>query len=302
MRTYLYISYKCNCNCFFCASDETNKLIDKKEVDFAEAKEFLLKSPDKKNLIISGGEPTIHQDFLKIVSFANQYYENITLLTNGIRFADADFLKATIEAGVNRIAIPFYSPYEREHNIMVGNTNAFNNIINALSNINCLLPNGSLDVRIKLLLAKFTYKSIPDSIDFLARNYPNIKHISLNGLHIGAKALQNADRCVMNYRASCSYNDLAIQKLLEYGYIFQLCEIPLCAFSYETVEILLSRNIIANVDEAYLKRPDKKTMIVSSSVFIPEECSMCSLANICPKIYGKNAQSFDYGLTPFLSR
>ena len=125
MRSYLYISYKCNCNCFFCASDETNIITERNEVSFEDAKKFILSSPCKQNLDISGGEPTIHKDFLKIVHFAKQHFEHVTLMTNGIKFADIGFLKSTIDAGVDRISIPFYSADENEHNYMVGNPNAF---------------------------------------------------------------------------------------------------------------------------------------------------------------------------------
>ncbi len=48
MRTYLYISYKCNCDCIFCAFDETNIIKDNNEVSFEDAKKFMLNSPDKK--------------------------------------------------------------------------------------------------------------------------------------------------------------------------------------------------------------------------------------------------------------
>lgn len=300
MRTYLYLTYRCNCNCFFCASDETNVITSKNEVSYDEAKKFLINSPDKKHLTISGGEPTIHRDFLRIVRFAKEYYEHITLLTNGIRFADMAFLKEALNSGVDRIAIPFYSPIESEHNAMVGNSTSFNSLIRCLSNINSLQPNDSFQVLVKLLLAKFTYKTIPESIDYLAQNYPNLKRLSLNGLHIGSKALSRSFESVINYDDARPYNDLAIKKLIDYRFHFQLCEIPLCAFSREIVELLLAQNKIACVDNAFLKRPDKESMITPfSSVFIPNECHSCALAHLCPKIYGKNASSFTFGVNPF---
>lgn len=298
MRTYLYISYKCNCNCFFCASDETNEVKENNEVSFEDAKRFMLSSPNKNKLIISGGEPTIHKDFLKIVQFANQHYEHITLMTNGIRFADRKFLEATIDAGVDKISIPFYSMDESEHNNWVGNPNAFKELIKAFSHVNSLLSEKKIEVQIKLLLAKFTYKLIPNSIEYFAINFPNIKQMSLNGFHIGEKALQHKDQCIIDYNESRQYNDITIQTLNKYNYFFQVCDIPICAFSVETAKLLLKHNRIVCVDDAFLKRPDRNTKIVSSSVYIPKECEICSLSNRCFKIYGKNASLFNYGIRP----
>lgn len=283
---------------FFCASDETNVLTNS-EVCFEDVKRFLVNSPEKKHLIISGGEPTIHRDFLRIVQFAKNYYDNITLLTNGIKFSDINFLQKTIDMGVNRIAIPFYTPNKDAHNMMVGNPRSFENVIECLHNLNTLIPSNSIEVRVKLLLAKFTYRTIPDSIEYIARNFPNIRRLSLNGLHIGKKAFKYSSSSVMNYNEARTYNNLIIQKLLYHKFDFQLCEIPLCAFSIETVNRLLALKMIAHVDDAFLKRPNTESMVVSSSVFIPKECESCALSNLCPKIYGKNASTFNYGLSPF---
>lgn len=287
MRTYLYLSYKCNCNCFFCASDETNMIKSNNEVCYEDAKRFLLNSPSKNKLIISGGEPTIHNDFLKIVKFAKQHYDHITLMTNGIKFSDMAFLKATIDAGVEKISIPFYSANENEHNDMVRNPNAFKNVIKGLSNINSLDLAGKVEVQIKLLLAKFTFQRIPNSIDFLAANFPNIKLASLNGFHIGAKALQFSDLSVINYNESRPYNDLSIKTLIKHNYCFQICDIPLCAFSSEMAFFLLKHQIVAHVDDAFIKRPNKNTKVVSSSFFCQKNVIPVLSLNNALKYMGK---------------
>lgn len=300
MRTYLYISYKCNCNCFFCASDKTNVTKDENEVTLEEAKKFILESPIKQDLIISGGEPTIHRDFLEIVRFAKQNFEHVSLMSNGIKFADMDFLKATIDAGVDRISIPFYSSVDSELNHMVGNPNAYANVMRGISNINELLTLRPFDVQIKLLLAKFTYKSNPISIDFIASHFGNLKNVSLFGFHISEKALQHADDCIINYNESRLYNDLSIEKMQKYGFDYHVCEIPLCAFSEKIIGVLLKSKRIVYTGDTYLKRPDSQTKVVSSSFFLPEECSACALIDLCPKVLKKNASSFDHGLKPLI--
>ena len=300
MRAYLYISYNCNCNCFFCASDETNRLSENNEVSLEDAKRFILSSPNKQKLDISGGEPTIHKDFLEIVRFAKQNFEYVTVMTNGIRFADIDFLKAAIDAGIDRISIPFYSAYKNEHNYMVGNPTAFTKLIQGLSNINSLLPEIKVDVQIKLLLAKFTYKQIPNSIEYIAENFPNIRLVSLYGFHISNKALHNKDLCIINYNESRLFNDISIKKLIDNNYDFHVCEIPLCAFSLKTIEHLLMYKRIAYIDETFLKRPNITPQHVSSNTLYPEECQVCKLSHLCPKIYGKNASLFNHGIKPIV--
>ena len=301
MRTYLYISYKCNCNCFFCASDKTNVVNFDNEVTLDDAKQFIINSPQKDVLIISGGEPTIHKDFLEIVRYGKKFFKQVSLMTNCLKFSDKDFLRETIDAGVDRISIPFYSSCESELNHMLGNANAYARFMLGLTNVNELLPIYNFDVRVKLLLAKFTYKTNPSSIDFIATMFPNIKKISLYGFHISSKALKHADECVVNYSDSIPFNDIVIQKLHKYGYDYQVCEIPLCAFSEEVRRHLIKSNRIAYPDEAYMKRPDWRAKIVSSRVIEPQECKICALYSLCPKVLAKNALAFNHGLSPIKS-
>jgi hypothetical protein len=270
------------------------------EFSLDKAKEFLLSSPDHNTLIISGGEPTIHKDFLKIVEFAKLHYNNVTLMTNGIKFSDKSFLQATLDAGVNMLVIPFYSQKAKDYSWMVGNPHAYEKVILGLSNINELLAERSFGIQIKLLLAKFTYKLIPVSIDFIAANFPRIREVSLYGFNMGNKAFQNGDICAINYTDSQPFNDTAIRKLIEHGLKFIICKIPYCAFSKDTIELLIRQNRVLFPEEFYLKKPDRKTVLGSSQAYSPKECEPCSLNEFCPKIYGKNAHYFDFGVRPII--
>jgi uncharacterized radical SAM superfamily Fe-S cluster-containing enzyme len=56
----------------------------------------------------TGGEPTIHPDFLRIVSTARDMgFSHIQIATNGIRIADADFARKAHEAGLHTLYLQF---------------------------------------------------------------------------------------------------------------------------------------------------------------------------------------------------
>lgn len=271
------------------------------EVSLEEAIRFIDDSSRNSNsLIISGGEPTIHPHFLEIVEYAKHHFKHVSLMTNGLKFADTAFLNATIDAGIDRISIPFYSSEENEYNEWVGNINAFERFITGLSNVNDLLSNESFEIQLKLLLAKFTYRINPRSVDYIAKCFPNIKRVSLYGFHISDKAFEHANKCVLNYNESRPFNDFTILKLKEHGFDYHVCEIPLCAFSEDMIGYLLQSKKVAYTDETYLKRPDWKSKVVSSPVFVPDGCKVCSIYKLCPKILAKNASSFEFGIRPVL--
>jgi 7,8-dihydro-6-hydroxymethylpterin dimethyltransferase len=56
----------------------------------------------------SGGEPTVHPDFLEILRGArNIGFSHIQVASNGIKFADVDFTKRAAEAGLHTIYLQF---------------------------------------------------------------------------------------------------------------------------------------------------------------------------------------------------
>jgi uncharacterized radical SAM superfamily Fe-S cluster-containing enzyme len=65
---------------------------------------------------LTGGEPTIHPDFLRIVSAARDMgFSHIQVATNGIRIADAAFARAAADAGVHTLYLQFDGVGEEPH-------------------------------------------------------------------------------------------------------------------------------------------------------------------------------------------
>jgi len=69
----------------------------------------------------TGGEPTIHPDFLRIISTARDMgFSHIQIATNGIRLAEADFARQAHEAGLHTLYLQFDGigpePYRQTRN------------------------------------------------------------------------------------------------------------------------------------------------------------------------------------------
>ncbi|MHC4982489.1 MAG: tetraether lipid synthase Tes [Planctomycetota bacterium] len=64
----------------------------------------------------TGGEPTIHPDFLRIVAAAREMgFSHIQIATNGIRIADEDFARAAADAGLHTLYLQFDGVGEEPH-------------------------------------------------------------------------------------------------------------------------------------------------------------------------------------------
>lgn len=103
LRCKINTGYVCNSNCFFCyfhsKRDSCNYPIEviKRQLEIAKA--LGVKSVD-----FSGGEPSIHPDFIDMIKYAREIgFKDICCITNGIRFDDYLYLDKCVRAGLNDI-------------------------------------------------------------------------------------------------------------------------------------------------------------------------------------------------------
>ncbi|HSC88207.1 MAG TPA: radical SAM protein [Polyangiaceae bacterium] len=107
------LTNRCNMMCDPCFMD-ANQVGYVHELGWAETKQILddslrIKPRRQMSVQFSGGEPTIHPDFLKAVKYARDVgYFCVQCASNGIRFAqDADFAKQAKEAGLRLCYLQF---------------------------------------------------------------------------------------------------------------------------------------------------------------------------------------------------
>ncbi|NPA96058.1 MAG: radical SAM protein [Crenarchaeota archaeon] len=83
---------------------------------------------------LSGGEPTIHPDYLYIIKAAAKKGMYTAVATNGWRFADIDELRKAKEAGLRYVEISLDSANPRKHDEFRGVEGAWNRAVKALEN------------------------------------------------------------------------------------------------------------------------------------------------------------------------
>lgn len=85
-KVVLELTNACNLKCKHCFYQNSNEFIPnyfiKKEEAFRLIEKFQKLGVDK--LVLTGGEPTIHPDFIEIATFAKNKISKVTLCTNGV--------------------------------------------------------------------------------------------------------------------------------------------------------------------------------------------------------------------------
>ena len=124
-KFFLELTYNCNLRCPHCYIQEDltkeNDFIDKNIV-FKTINQ--IEQLDGVELIITGGEATLHPDLFEILEYATSKNLLVTLLTNGLNLYDEEYFERLITLPLVDIRISLYG-ISKIHNNFVHKTQAF---------------------------------------------------------------------------------------------------------------------------------------------------------------------------------
>jgi len=135
------LTHRCNQRCEFCF-DASNVMSAAREV-FMSVETLqhivsLLRSSipgnEPFNITFSGGEPTLHPDFIRMVEIVSKAGFPLTILTNGQRFSDISFMKKVTQFNLWNFQFSIEGASAAIHDRRVGCRGAFNRTVKAIKN------------------------------------------------------------------------------------------------------------------------------------------------------------------------
>jgi MoaA/NifB/PqqE/SkfB family radical SAM enzyme len=162
----LFLTLKCNQNCLFCCAKDSNT-----HFKFPEIKKALLKlkerSPKNIVLAITGGEPTIHPDFFKILGLIRSLkLPTLTLQTNGIMLARKKNVIQLYKIGINTIIFSFHSHLKKTYNLLTQTSGQYEKALTAINNI----THYPFDqIVFNMVINKYNYKDILNYVKFISK-------------------------------------------------------------------------------------------------------------------------------------
>ena len=205
-RHWVRLTRGCNNHCLFCLDSDSH---DNSLISFQKIKLDLEKGINKGLLrvVLSGGEPTIHPDFLKIIKQAKKIgYQRIQVITNGRMFFYKGFLQEAIEVGLNEITFSIHGHTAKLHDQLTGIKGSFNQAIIALKNA---LLNKELIVNIDICINKKNIKYLREILE----NFINFGVYEFDLLQIVpfGRAWNNRKKLFYNLPKTVSYFKKALE-------------------------------------------------------------------------------------------
>lgn len=224
----LFTTGRCNHRCIMCPQPPVTK-----EESLTPFNLQLISLFDKstKEVGITGGEPTLIGDELfQLIKTIKRKLPNsgISILTNGVRFADEEYAKKLANCHHNnlQIDIPIFSDISAEHNQIVG-ANTFYKTIQGLYNLALYKQ----QIGIRIVIHKLTYRRLPQLAEYIYHNFPFVCQVAFMQMETIGYAEDNISKLWID---PADYNEL-LSKAIEildmrglnpYIYNAQLCVLP----------------------------------------------------------------------------
>ncbi|MCD8013645.1 MAG: radical SAM protein [Lachnospiraceae bacterium] len=255
-------------------------------------------------ITVSGGEPTMHPDFLEIVQYIQSKGMKLTVLTNSERFADERFSDAFLEIADRssiKIITTIHSEKAAEHEAANQTAGSFHRTLRGLLK----LSESGIRVIVKHCITKVNYRDLVSFYDFCEDTFMQDVDIQLCSIDYCGIPEEKLPEEMLSFPELRPYLeamfDRNIEKKKAGGKRKLYCiNIPLCSCDAFYWKEYLQDCRRKMYDE--YKDPHKKDMSeVSNNVGADgEACKTCKVYSICSGTYHSAFQYFgDKIVKPF---
>jgi MoaA/NifB/PqqE/SkfB family radical SAM enzyme len=207
-RVDLKIGFLCNNRCKFCVQGDKRDFCAFKNEE--EIKENLREAYAEGNreVVFTGGEPTLHPRFLNLVKHAKQLgFKEIQIQTNGRLLSYYDFCAKTIEAGATQFSPAVHGPNAKIHDFLTCSPGSFEQTVQGIKNLRKL----NQYVLVNTVVTTKNYKHLPQIAKLLVDL--DVAQFQFAFIHLGGRAFENREWIVPKKTEAMPY----IKKGLDIG-------------------------------------------------------------------------------------
>ena len=276
----LFTTARCNNNCIMCCQPPLNN--DDIDELYKRNIAIINRSPKDIPVVgISGGEPTLLGDrLIDLIRHIRQTLpdSDIHILSNGRNFKDIDYTRRLVEAADDKlfVGIPLHSDYYKDHDIIAGAKEAYNETMAGIFNLAAL----GAAIELRIVINKLNYMRLPQMADFIQKNLPFVAWTAFMAMeHIG-HAVSNERNIWIEPIDYADKLTEAVLILAQWRKEVAVYNVPLCLIP-ESIHQFAQKSI-----------SDWKNK------YLPE-CDHCSLKSKCCGFFA-TSQKFFKGIKPIL--
>jgi MoaA/NifB/PqqE/SkfB family radical SAM enzyme len=161
-RNWVRLSYDCNNHCTFCLDSNAHDGTMRANLDI---KIQIIEGRKRgaERLILSGGEPTMHPNFLDFVRLGRRAgYRKVQTVTNGRMFKYPAFLETAAKNGLDEITFSLHGHNAKLHDALVGTPGAF---VEETAGLKAALAAGCFIVNVDIVINKQNVRHLPEMLE-----------------------------------------------------------------------------------------------------------------------------------------
>ncbi|MBI3566121.1 MAG: radical SAM protein [Elusimicrobia bacterium] len=162
-RHWVRLTKFCNQRCLFCLDRyaQTGGVVP---VPAVRRELALGRKRGLRRVVLSGGEPTVHPDFVGIVALARSLgYEHVQTITNGRRFCYGDFFARAVEAGLDEATFSLHGNTADLHDRLTKVPGSF---VQAVTALRRALATPGFIVSVDVVINRLNLPVLREHLDF----------------------------------------------------------------------------------------------------------------------------------------
>jgi len=273
-RVDIKTGFVCNNNCRFCVQAHKKHLGNRTTEEIKKDLEKARKRCD--SVVLTGGEPTIRKDIIKLVSYAKELsYKTIQIQTNGRMFSSVDFCKQMIKAGTNEFSPALHGYCAEQHDFLTRSLGSFNQAVKGIKNLKIL----GQYVITNTVVVKPNYRNCPQIARLLVKLC--VDQFQFAFVHPVGNAWKNYDSIVPLMSLAAPYIKKGLQIGIDADVGVMAEAMPYCMMKgYENYvsERVIPETEIIDIDMVI---DDYKSVRIKEGKAKFPQCKECSYDKIC---------------------
>lgn len=162
-RHWVRLTKYCNQRCLFCLDRyaQTGGVLT---VDAVRKELALGRKRGLRRVVLSGGEPTVHPDFVRIVALARELgYQHVQTITNGRRFCYGDFFQRAVDAGLGEATFSLHGNTPALHDRLTKVPGSF---VQAVTALRRALATPGFIVSVDVVINRLNLPVLREHLDF----------------------------------------------------------------------------------------------------------------------------------------
>jgi MoaA/NifB/PqqE/SkfB family radical SAM enzyme len=222
MKADIKIGFNCNNFCKFCVQGDKRKAYGSRDTGIIK-NEMEKARTSCRDIVFTGGEPTLHKDFFQFVAFAKALnFNTIQIQSNGRFFSYSEFCKKAIKCGANEFSPALHGSTPHMHDYLTSSPGSFKQTVDGIINLKKL----GQTVITNTVITKSNFAYLPSIADLLIRL--GVDQFQFAFPHPLGSAKDNFDSIVPRMSLVEPFVKMALEKGISAGKRVMTEAIPYC--------------------------------------------------------------------------